>query len=274
MSDFIDLARILLKGRLKLFTLSTFLIAVILGIFGIATPIALTSLAKTPKMKNLNRIASLVGIISMVAFLCLLTLTETTIDMNSIQIHFTSSSNWFSKHFTSTLTHLDKADVIINSLMLVPLGVMSSQHSIAKGKRFSILKGVATGLAMSCFIECMQCILPIQRTSDFADIIFNTLGAFAGATTMTVYSKLEDLATQKAIQRTIKNYAQELEYQISLQNDLLKPYSKDHSKKNILTDNLEFIKNDITKLSTKECASKNVPSITLPDEKDDAHCKV
>lgn len=263
------------KGDFKLFTLSTFWVMVILGIFGVATPIALTSLAKTPKMKKVSKIASVVGIVAMVAFLCLLTFTETTIDMNSIQIHFSASSSWFSKHFTSTISHLNSSEAIINSLMLAPLGVMTSQYFVAKGQKHSILKGALVGLLMSSFIEGMQCILPIQRTPDLADILFNTLGAFAGSTAMTAYSKLEDIATKKAIQKSIQNNINELKKQLLLEGELLKSYSKDNSKKDILTNNIEFTKDTLAKLPTKEGIAKDTQNITFSEDiKDNSHCKV
>ncbi len=263
------------KGSFKLFTLSTFLVVVILGIFGVATPIVLTSLAKTQKMKKINKIASLVGIVSMVAFLCLLTLTETKIDMNSIQIHFSASSSWFSKHFTSTISHLDSSDAIINSLMLAPLGVMTSQYFVAKDQKHSILKGALVGLLMSSFIEGMQCILPIQRTPDFADILFNTLGAFAGSTAMTAYSKLEDIATKKAIQKSIQSNINELQKQLMIGNEMLKSYSKDLAKKDILTKGIDFSNEDLSKASTQEnVKNNNLNNVLTNDIKDDAHCKV
>lgn len=188
-----------------------------LGVFGIATPIVLTACKKTTKMKKINKIASLVGVGLFIAFTCLLTLTETVINSKYIGINFSQSSQWFSKTFIFDFAHLNLEHSVLNFLMLTPLGIMSSQYFIAIDAKHPILKGMFTGLLTSTFIEVMQCILPISRTPDIADIVFNTTGTFVGALGTTTYSKIVSFMSNKTKNKTA-DYKQSLQKDFEVQN--------------------------------------------------------
>ena len=85
------------------------------------------------------------------------------------------SKNWFSMRFL--LYSFKPVNITINIALLFPLGFIV--YHFANKHKF--LKTILFSLLLSLFIEFYQFMLPISRTTELTDLLFNTLGGTLSA---------------------------------------------------------------------------------------------
>ena len=197
-----------------MFTFPTWILATICSAF-MVTPVAMTAFSKGEKGKKINKIASVVGFVLYAGLTALLTLTESSVDFYKTVINFTASSKWLSKVFSMSFYN-NTFHTIENLAMLMPLGAMTMQNQKAKGKNFSILKGLGVGFLAGLSIESLQFILPVNREPDVFDIMMNTLSCGFGATTavgaVTLKNKISSLLNKEKSNEQEKTLSKEKAY--------------------------------------------------------------
>ncbi len=89
---------------------------------------------------------------------------------DTVSVSFENNGMWFSA-FNFILFNSSISNFLINIFMFFPLAVII----FAFFKKHLFLKTVILAFCLSIFIETMQFVLPISRTVELTDIIFNTL---------------------------------------------------------------------------------------------------
>ena len=104
------------------------------------------------------------------------TTADVSMKNNVISIKYSNSIDWFSMRFA--VLNGGIAHILINLVLLFPIGflvyIFSSKHCF--------LKTVLISFAVSIIIETYQFILPVDRSTELADIVFNTLSGVLSAT--------------------------------------------------------------------------------------------
>ena len=85
------------------------------------------------------------------------------------------TKKWFSMRFL--LYSFKPVNLTINIALLFPLGFIV--YYFAKKNKF--LKTIYLSFILSLFIELYQFILPIARTTELTDVLFNTIGGILSA---------------------------------------------------------------------------------------------
>lgn len=97
-----------------------------------------------------------------------------------VNISFDFSTGWANKQISWTFKNLTTFDICINLIMFIPVGMMVW----IKTDKLSWLKKLPTllivGLICGLFVEISQFILPVPRSVQFSDVIFNTISVLIG----------------------------------------------------------------------------------------------
>ncbi|MBQ7466765.1 MAG: VanZ family protein [Clostridia bacterium] len=123
------------------------------------------------------------GIVVSVYVLVLLigVLGRIDIAKQNVKIDLDFSGEFASKPINFGFSHLATFDIVINLLMLIPIGtyfVFFNQNiKIWKVVLFSLLIGLGVGLC----IETLQFILPVKRSVQLSDALFNSVSVLLGA---------------------------------------------------------------------------------------------
>lgn len=104
------------------------------------------------------------------------TTADVSMKNNVVSIKYTKSAAWFSMRFA--ILNGGISHIIINLALLFPIGFLVY---IFSGKH-CFLKTVLISFAVSIIIETYQFILPVDRSTELADIVFNTLSGVLSAT--------------------------------------------------------------------------------------------
>ena len=129
-------------------------------------------------LKNHPKALKICAIILSIIYFSLLFIGTTfsvSIKNNNLSIKPNFTKPWFSMRFL--LFNFSKRNTLINLALLFPIGFIVDVFS----KNHKILKTVIFSLALSIFIEMSQFILPVSRTTELTDILFNTLGGTISA---------------------------------------------------------------------------------------------
>ncbi len=103
------------------------------------------------------------------------------IGAKTTKITFDFSGQWCTKSIKWNFSHLSAFDIFINLIMLIPVGIFTSYFLHRKWKIWQLLIFlIFIGFGCGIFIETMQFILPIPRSVQLSDVIFNTASVFAG----------------------------------------------------------------------------------------------
>ena len=89
------------------------------------------------------------------------------------------SANWCDKTINFSLVKIDKVDLLINIVMLIPIGltvVYFNNKSIVS--KFVVL--VIVGVVMGVSLETIQFILPVVRSVQLSDALLNTFSVVLG----------------------------------------------------------------------------------------------
>ncbi len=174
-------------------TISAFAILGITATCFVGVPAAFSLFCKNQKV---NKILSIIGMISFSAFALLLALPTRNFQNFMLTLDFHASSPWFNRMFSLGLGALDSFEVLVNCLMLAPLGVMACQNAKARGKKTAKLALLA-GLLLSATIEVCQMILPFGRYPTVIDICWNVLGAGIGCVCLNICHKIKNFFVRK-----------------------------------------------------------------------------
>lgn len=163
---------------------------VILLVVLIVFTILPTALSLFLKNKKLDKIFSIIGIISFIILTLTLTLFNTSLNMKVTKISFNPCSNWFNRPFNFKFWDVILNDLLINALMLAPLGVMVTQKRKAENKK-SFIWSLLAGLMLGTFIEVSQAILPYGRFPALSDVILNTFSSMLGCGCLNLCHKIK-----------------------------------------------------------------------------------
>ena len=111
---------------------------------------------------------------------------QTTENSNASNKMLAEIKKSFNRMFSLGLGALDPFEVLVNCLMLAPLGVMACQNAKARGKKTAKFALLA-GLLLSTTIEVCQMILPFGRYPTVIDICWNVLGAGIGCACLNIF---------------------------------------------------------------------------------------
>ena len=89
------------------------------------------------------------------------------------------SANWCDKTINFSLLKIDKIDLLINIVMLIPIGltiVYFNNKSIVSKFVVLVIVGVVVGVSL----ETIQFILPVVRSVQLSDVLLNTFSVVLG----------------------------------------------------------------------------------------------
>lgn len=100
---------------------------------------------------------------------------------STTKISLDFSGQWCTKSIKWNFSHLSTFDIVVNLVMLIPVGIFVAYFAHRKWKIWGLLIFlVFIGIASGCFIEIFQFILPVPRSVQLSDIVFNTISVFVG----------------------------------------------------------------------------------------------
>ena len=101
-------------------------------------------------------------------------------DSVSTHIDFDYSGEWMSKKFNWSFSKIGGSDLIINLIMLIPIGLYVT--FVSKNiSCVSIIVSLVIGLMLGLGIELMQYALPVPRSPQITDILLNGCSVCFGA---------------------------------------------------------------------------------------------
>ena len=103
------------------------------------------------------------------------------IDMNNkvIFIGFDFSGGFFSKQIITAFPRF-KLDILLNVLMLIPVGEILFLDKVKLNKNITIFSSFLIGFFIGVFIELLQFVLPVVRLVQLSDIIYNSISSVLG----------------------------------------------------------------------------------------------
>ena len=101
-----------------------------------------------------------------------------------IEINADFSGQWFNKEIWM-FDGWNIIDVIINTIMLIPLGVFIYKQELGLK---NILRALICGFCVGFGIELMQFVLPVYRTVQVQDLLFNSISVSLG-TAITILTR-------------------------------------------------------------------------------------
>ena len=156
--------------------LPSLLVAILVGVFYLVVPLLILFFVRNEK-KLKTVLLILVGIFCFVLFVGVFGKVDITAER--VYIGFDFSGKWCSKtiNFQFNTTKLDR---LINLVMLMPLGeavcIFSKRKNIKIGFLIALIVGLGTGL----LIETLQYVLPVSRSVQLSDVVYNMISAAIG----------------------------------------------------------------------------------------------
>lgn len=102
------------------------------------------------------------------------------ITANEVQISFDFAGKWCAKNIDWTISKISTFDLVINLVMLIPIGIFVCFWSKDKPIQARILLLIASGFLSGTLIELSQFILPITRSVQLTDVLLNTASVLIG----------------------------------------------------------------------------------------------
>lgn len=102
------------------------------------------------------------------------------ISESQITINFDFGGKWCAKTVKWSLNSIGTFDLVINLLMLFPVGMLVFYFSRKKKWWARLILLVVFGLLSGTFIETCQFILPVPRSVQLSDVLLNAVSVFAG----------------------------------------------------------------------------------------------
>ena len=158
-------------------TISTVLIIILGTLFYFVLPFIIWACFKNEKIKNILTICFF--------FLYLVVLFigvfgKLDINDNVVSFSFDFSGSWCAKPINFSLASISTFDLVINIVMLIPVGMFVSYFMKNKNLFLKIISLLGVGLFVGLFIETCQFILPVPRSVQLSDALLNTVSVFVG----------------------------------------------------------------------------------------------
>lgn len=104
------------------------------------------------------------------------------ISAQNVSISFDFSGRWCAKNINASLdlNGITKFDLIINLVMLIPVGMFVIYFGRKRKWWLKIILLIVFGALSGIFIELLQFILPVYRSVQLTDILLNTISVFVG----------------------------------------------------------------------------------------------
>ncbi len=152
------------------------LVAVTVFVFYIIVPMIIWLFARNSKLgKTLTVVFSV--LFGVVLFFGITSRINFQDRFAIINIDFTS--NWCDKAVNLSLLDIDKFDMFINIVMLIPVGLVVVYYN-KKSVRNRWLVLVVVGVCMGVGLETLQFILPVVRSVQLSDALLNTMSVMLG----------------------------------------------------------------------------------------------
>lgn len=97
------------------------------------------------------------------------------IKKGNLVIYPNFTEDWFSMKFL--LYSFRPTNLLVNLILLFPIGFIVFTFT----KKHKFLKTILVAFLLSLFIELYQFILPVSRTTELTDLLFNTLSGVISA---------------------------------------------------------------------------------------------
>lgn len=163
--------------------LNTTIVAMVLSIYFLILPVFVMYFTKDDKKYRLIR-----NLLLSSFFIMLLIGVIGEIDFNkqTIYIGFNFSNGWFNKDIIWKFPRF-KLDIIINLLMLIPIGEWALIESKRRKLKTGIIYAVVCGLGIGLIVEFLQFALPVTRSVQLSDLILNTASSIIGYLYMALF---------------------------------------------------------------------------------------
>lgn len=130
-----------------------------------------------------NKIKNILTIVFFCLYLVVLfcgVFGKLSIDEKVVKIDFEFTEQWCAKAIRWSPTNIGKFDLIINLVMLFPVGMLIYYFSRSKKWWVKLLFLIGFGLLTGVLIETFQFILPISRSVQLSDALLNMTSTFIG----------------------------------------------------------------------------------------------
>lgn len=237
----------------------------ILGVVAGAFTAVPTIMSLVAKNQEANKKMSKIGIIAFSILALSLTLFNTSIGAKLTTISFSPCSSWFNKPFNFKFWDIQLSDVVINSLMFGPLGVMTAQKARAENKK-TFKRALLAGFILSTIIEVSQAILPFGRFPALSDIICNTLSAGLGCGCLNLCHKVKNFFVSKFKKQKTNIVSNELSTQKTLENQAVETITQTKLNETESVKQLKNEINDVPKINKVKSKQKHkAPKTTFED---------
>ena len=173
--------------------INTILVLVLGGICYLVLPF-LILLIKNEKTRKIVASICLVGFVGV-----LLIGVWSVVDANKdyVNITFNFGGKWCNKTMKWDFSNISTFDLVINLVMLFPIGIFSFYFFKNKKILTKFLLLTLIGAFCGSFIELSQYILPISRSVQLSDIVFNTISVLFGGIICWFYQWIISLFRKK-----------------------------------------------------------------------------
>ena len=161
--------------------LSTIPVAIIMAVLYLICPIILRLAFKNRK------VTTILAIIMLMLFMFPLIVgvfTNVSVTREIINISFETSDKWASENINLDIFSLSTFDLCVNTIMLLPIGVVISLFKAYKSPNTPLWKKIIhlflIGLSLGLIIELFQFFLPIERAIQLSDVILNAISCVLG----------------------------------------------------------------------------------------------
>ncbi len=151
--------------------MNIYLVLALVFLFYVVVPVLCVLFIKNEKVL---KILSYIFFCVFVCVLCVGVLGIVNIQ-KTVTISFNFNGNWFGKGFNFLPYTFDLQDILINIIMLVPVGIFCAVNF-----KHKILWAFLFGLFFGIGIEFLQFALPIVRSPQLSDVILNTISSGIG----------------------------------------------------------------------------------------------
>ena len=147
--------------------------------------------------KKFNKILALVLFGLFMIPLIIGVFANVSVSKENVIINFETNGLWASESINLNIFKLSVFDICINTVMLIPIGVVTTLFYYYKNEKFCfgrlMLRLLIMGLISGFLIELLQFILPIERSIQLSDVILNTISCTLGGIYFTLLLKIKKL---------------------------------------------------------------------------------
>lgn len=105
-------------------------------------------------------------------------------------VDFDFSKGWANKNVSFSFKNLTTFDIAVNLIMFIPVGFVVWFKTTNRKCWCRILLLVGVGLCCGLFVEIAQYILPVPRSVQLSDVVFNTISVMIGGLICALYMLL------------------------------------------------------------------------------------